>query len=250
MVEITKAMDIWSSNSKTISPETTFKVYEHYLLRELLIARIRYVFDEMQIVARYYRACKSECIKLIATEITALEQIVSVVEEKRSWLLEEEKRARNNSAILERYFASRNISVSTLKNGTQKEVSEGFKKRDAEVLKKLATQQQANSVFSGGPRKDDDEEDLKKDFWGNLKLRSDKGARTVRFGKMYRDPVTKLWWAKDFSGHGGSSYKVFKEGAKGFEWLFDVAKDGTKILNKHKGPIGLFIPYKEVIFRT
>jgi len=67
---------------------------------------------------------------------------------------------------------------------------------------------------------------------------------------MYRDPVTKLWWSRDLAGHGGSSYKVFKEGSKGFEWLFDAIKDGTRMLNKHKGPTGVFIPYKEVIFKA
>lgn len=65
---------------------------------------------------------------------------------------------------------------------------------------------------------------------------------------MYRDPQTKLWWSRDTGGHGGSSYKVFREGARGFDWVFDADTVGNKIIGKHKGPIGAFIPYKEVIF--
>jgi hypothetical protein len=43
-------------------------------------------------------------------------------------------------------------------------------------------------------------------------------------------------------------YKAFKEGSKGLEWLFDADGVGQKIIDKHKGPIGKFIPYKELIF--
>ena len=64
---------------------------------------------------------------------------------------------------------------------------------------------------------------------------------------MYQDPKTKLWWSKDRGGHGGSIFKVFKEQAKGLEWFFDADELGNQIVAKHKGPIGFFIPYKELI---
>ncbi len=86
------------------------------------------------------------------------------------------------------------------------------------------------------------------DFFKALKARSKKAVRTHKFGKMYQDPNTQLWWSKDLSNHGGSCYKVFKECAKGFEWQFDADSLGQAILNKHKGPTGLFISYTEVIF--
>jgi hypothetical protein len=55
-------------------------------------------------------------------------------------------------------------------------------------------------------------------------------------------------WSKDLGTHGGSIFKVFQETAKGFEWVFDAAKNGAQIAAKHKGPTGRFIPYKDVIF--
>jgi hypothetical protein len=44
---------------------------------------------------------------------------------------------------------------------------------------------------------------------------------------------------KDLGTHGRSIFKVFKETAKGFEWVFDAAKNGAQIAAKHKGPVGL-----------
>ncbi len=86
------------------------------------------------------------------------------------------------------------------------------------------------------------------DFFKKLKARADKVARSKRFGKMYHDPITDRWWSKDRAGHGGSRYKVFRKVAKGFEWVCDAAADGTEIVGKHKGPVGGFIPNKEVNF--
>jgi len=71
--------------------------------------------------------------------------------------------------------------------------------------------------------------------------------RHRRFGNFYRDPNTQLWWSKDNANHGGSAFKVFKETAKGLEWAFDADEIGHQIISKHKGPIGLFISYKELI---
>ena len=71
------------------------------------------------------------------------------------------------------------------------------------------------------------------------------------FGKFYKDSQTKLWWSKAKGGnsaHSGPHYKVFKEGAKGLNWVFDSNLLGEVIEGKNKGPIGKFIPYKELIF--
>lgn len=73
---------------------------------------------------------------------------------------------------------------------------------------------------------------------------------TRRFGKLYQDPQTKLWWSKDNANHGGPHFKVFKQTAKGFQWLFNADTAGNRIENQHKGPVGLFIPMKEIIFRS
>lgn len=94
------------------------------------------------------------------------------------------------------------------------------------------------------PKKDDD--DNNNNFFNNLKKNSDKVVRSDRFGKMYRDPKTRLWWSRDRANHGGSAYKVFRETSRGLEWEYDANMLGETIIGKHKGPTGLFIPFKDV----
>ena len=105
------------------------------------------------------------------------------------------------------------------------------------------------STSPGGPDPEDDNRDQqqKNNFLEKIKLKADKKARHKRFGNFYRDPETKLWWSKDQGNHGGSGFKVFEEQAKGLEWIFDADGVGNQIVGKHKGPIGLFIPYKDLI---
>jgi len=100
---------------------------------------------------------------------------------------------------------------------------------------------------SAQPDPEDPDDDKEDSFFKRIQLNADKKARTKRFGKLYRDKNTKLWWSKDLAGHGGSKYKVYKETAKGLEWLFDADTAGNPIISKHKGPIGLFIYYNEII---
>jgi len=99
-------------------------------------------------------------------------------------------------------------------------------------------------VSYGSPCPDPDDD---KNLFESIKLKSDKKMRHKRFGNFYRDPDTKLWWSKDNANHGGSIFKVFKETAKGLEWTFDADGIGHQIVGKHKGPVGLFISYKELI---
>ncbi len=98
----------------------------------------------------------------------------------------------------------------------------------------------------GNPNPNDDNDD--EDFFKKIKERADKVVRTKKFGSMYRDPETQLWWSCDKAGHGSSCYKVFQETAHGFEWSHNVDMYGNIILRQHKGPVGLFISHKEVIF--
>lgn len=67
-----------------------------------------------------------------------------------------------------------------------------------------------------------------------------------KFGKFYKSKSDGLWWAVDNAGHGESSFKVFKETGKGLEWIADADKYGDFITGKHKGPTGLFIPWKSL----
>ena len=75
--------------------------------------------------------------------------------------------------------------------------------------------------------------------------RFDKVVRWKK-GKIYRDPGTGLWWSKDIDGHGGSAWKVFKEEGKGLRWVEDADEYGDFIRGKHKGSVGLFLPWSEL----
>ncbi|MDD4890782.1 MAG: hypothetical protein PHU85_12735, partial [Phycisphaerae bacterium] len=50
--------------------------------------------------------------------------------------------------------------------------------------------------------------------------------------KFLQDPKTALWWTRDIAGHGGSAWKIYKETAKGLEWLRDADIYGTFMVNK------------------
>jgi hypothetical protein len=64
--------------------------------------------------------------------------------------------------------------------------------------------------------------------------------------KIYRHESTGLWWSKDTAGHGGSAWKVFREESGGLKWFKDADQFGDFITGKHKGPVGEFIPWKEL----
>lgn len=66
------------------------------------------------------------------------------------------------------------------------------------------------------------------------------------FGTFYRSASDGLWWAEDMAGHGGSAFKVFRETGTGLQWFRDADQFGDFIVGKHKGPIGQFIPWKEL----
>ncbi len=152
-----------------------------------------------------------------------------------------------------------------------KEEKEDFKRilQEAQLSFKKQTKKIKQSNISkpsnSGPKKGSDK-DPKKDkefnirggkpkdpkaeakFLELLKISSKREALVQRFGKFYQDPKTNLWWSQDNAVHGGPHYKVFKETAKGFEWIFDADTVGQKIIDKHKGPVGRFIPYSEIKF--
>lgn len=74
--------------------------------------------------------------------------------------------------------------------------------------------------------------------------------RHVRWGTSYAEHATTgLWWSKDVAGHGKSVWKVFTQEGDALHWLADADEFGDFILNKHKGPTGLVIPFKDLVGR-
>lgn len=86
------------------------------------------------------------------------------------------------------------------------------------------------------------------DFFEKMKKIAKRKALHHKYKKFYKDPQTDLWWSKDNgSAHAGPHYKVFQERATHLEWIRDVDLLG-KVMEKHKGPVGRIIPFKELIF--
>jgi hypothetical protein len=87
--------------------------------------------------AECYRACLSKCIQSSTTIITALEELSPIINEKKECLLQKEKIARSNSAIIEQYFDNNNVLIVSIKNEIHKEFITQQKQRDIEILKKI-----------------------------------------------------------------------------------------------------------------
>ncbi|MCP2258303.1 RHS repeat-associated core domain-containing protein, partial [Streptoalloteichus tenebrarius] len=78
---------------------------------------------------------------------------------------------------------------------------------------------------------------------------TEKTAKHGKFGMFYKSKSDGLWWSSDNAGHGGSAWKVFREGSKGLEWIADADEYGDFIVGKHKGATGRSIPWKELKIR-
>jgi hypothetical protein len=83
-------------------------------------------------------------------------------------------------------------------------------------------------------------------FWNVTRERADKGVSHPQFGNILRSKSDGLWWSRDKAGHGGSTWKVFKEESGGLRWYRDADEYGDFISGKHKGQTGEFIPWSQV----
>lgn len=76
-----------------------------------------------------------------------------------------------------------------------------------------------------------------------------KKARHSRFKVIQECCEAKLWYSRDLADHsqtGTVAFKAFKADAKGLHWVADLDENGKIIESKHKGPTGIFIPWKEL----
>ncbi len=240
---------VWNNNQGQLTDHIASESYEKEIMQECFIRYLQQKIAELKIVIAYYQRSASNTALQGSTNITELfDPTNQFIKQAEQWAQQELTCVRSNMNISESYFARRRIPVAVFKNQIHNAFNKNRTNKDHKALEKAKDTQESIST-TGGPNdpkkpKNDDQED----FFKKLKSRSDKKARTNRFGNMYRDPSTKLWWSKDLDGHGGSCYKAFKETARGFQWVFDATNEGAPIIAKHKGPTGLFIPYKEVIF--
>lgn len=85
--------------------------------------------------------------------------------------------------------------------------------------------------------------------WGITKEGTTRVVEHPRFGKFYKAKSDGLWWSKDRAGHGSQGrpqWKVFEETADGLKWKADANEFGDFIEDKHKGSVGLHIPWSDV----
>lgn len=247
---MSQAINLWNLHKDgKLTDHIASQAYEQNIIEECLVRDIQQKIAELKVVVTFYQKNRlSTCLQQSTDILNWLDGLTAMIADTEQETAKKLIRITNNMFVNEHYFAQRGIPTTGFKNQIKGAFNKDRSQKNAQALKK-AKDTQADMCASGGPNDPKkDQNDDKDDFFKNLKSRSDKKARTNRFGNMYRDPITKLWWSKDLAGHGGSCFKVFKETAKGFEWVFDATKEGVQILAKHKGPTGLFIPYKEVIF--
>jgi hypothetical protein len=78
-------------------------------------------------------------------------------------------------------------------------------------------------------------------------------ARHARFNVIIECTEAKLWYSRDNANHSRSgvvAFKCFTESATGLRWEADLDENGIRITGKHKGPVGLFIPWGELNFEN
>ncbi|WP_207793420.1 polymorphic toxin-type HINT domain-containing protein [Nocardioides acrostichi] len=68
-------------------------------------------------------------------------------------------------------------------------------------------------------------------------------ATRVVGSHKYSKQADGTWWSRDTAGHGGSSWKVYRETSKGLEWYRDADKYGDYIdpALKHKSDAGMIV---------
>ena len=241
---ISRSIKEWNSNKHRMNDGIALAQYEHiHLKAEDIFKNIEHKNQELKAAIEFYKNNKNGILLKKTTNLLELiakeEKSISTTEQ----LIDKERGLNfNNQKIVESYLLCRAMRLSDIKSASNSRIKI---QRQSLLAKELS-----ESINKGTSIKppEDPKKNNKNNFFETLKVRANKTAQSNKFGKMYRDPQTKLWWSKDTANHGGSDYKVFKEGARGFEWQFDADALGKEIAGKHKGPTGLFIPYKEVAF--
>jgi hypothetical protein len=160
-----------------------------------------------------------------------------------------EKDVVNNQTVI--------VNVDQISDIQSNQSTLGGRAKALEKIKRMCKERPSAASGNGpaneGPNDDDpdDPEDDENNFFEKLKNNYiDKGLADG-FGNLYKDPKSEFWWSyARGTRHGGPHCKVFQKGVRGFDWVFDATLDGVKIFYKHKGDIGMHIPYQRVSFSS
>ncbi len=243
---VEQAVRDWNNNRTNLSNHMiVYQYQEIHLKLEEILKNIENRNYELRLAVAYYRDRANASILKQTTNIDKIiSQQESNIKSTEEFICQERKTNIERQGVNEEALIRRNYNVNYLKNETNNRLN---KNRESKIAKELTEAKVKKGSFI--PPEDPEDDDDEDDFFKKLKKRSDKKVRSKRFGNLYRDPATGLWWSRDTAGHGGPHSKVFKKGSTSFEWQYDADLRGLPILAKHKGPIGLSIPFKEVIFK-
>ncbi len=257
--DFTLVANKWNFYAPQVPYPVALENYSMHFIWQNVLDNLESKTQEVQYFLNHYQSVANNCLisqtmnlqNILIEQLAINQDIFENINDSRirwqSNMLEVENYLKNNNWLSEQL-------INNLKSKVQQQ--RVTKEKDLLSLTKNKKHAASNAIqnnfkkqFHGqmpnikGPDKDPDD-----DWFEKLKKNHERKALHYRFKKFYKDRVTKLWWSKDIDNHGGSIYKVFKEGAKGLDWVFDADRLGQKIIDKHKSPVGIFIPYKELIF--
>jgi hypothetical protein len=249
----------WNSYAPQVPYSIALENYSMHFIWQNVLDNLESKTQEVQYFLNHYQSVANSCLiskttnlqNMLIEQLAINQNIFENIKDSRirwqSNMIEVENYLKNNNWLSQQLinnFKSKIQQQRMIKEKDLLSLAQNKKHAAGNALQNNSKKQSPIQTPNiKGPDKDPDD-----DWFEKLKKNHERKALHYRFKKFYKDRVTKLWWSKDIDNHGGSIYKVFKEGAKGLDWVFDADRLGQKIIDKHKSPVGIFIPYKELIF--
>ena len=200
--KIKEAVRDWNNNVANLSDQMMLYQYQEiHLTLEEILKNIENRNYELRLALGYY---KDEANALILRNTTNIDSIICkqepIIKSTETLICQERKANVEWQKINEEALLRRNYNVNRLRNETNTRL---HKNRELKIAKELADAQVNKGNITPPVDPEDPEDDDEDNFFIKLKKRSDRKVRSKRFGNLYRDPATGLWWSKDTAGHGG-----------------------------------------------
>lgn len=132
--------------------------YSSVLLEDFLINNLCSAYNELIMIADYYRACNNECIHRSTTIIRVLEKIIPDILKKHKIIVESKGCIHKDIAEAEKYFASHNIPIVLLKNQVKQGLEQQQRNYEIESLENIE-KIVSGGGFSNDPKKNDDDDE-------------------------------------------------------------------------------------------
>ncbi len=156
--DIDETVECWNNNIHTITDTIAIQSYSSVLLEDFLINNLCSAYNELIMIADYYRACNNECIHRSTTIIRVLEKIIPDILKKRKIIVESKGCIHKDIAEAEKYFASHNIPIVLLKNQVKQGLEQQQRNYEIESLENIE-KIVSGGGFSNDPKKNDDDDE-------------------------------------------------------------------------------------------